>query len=136
MRIIDFITDNTDRHLGNFGFIYDVDSLKFIGPAPIFDNGTSLFGDCVEIPSIQEEDLENSAKQLMSKIRHPEKVSFDLKNVSDVKDMIIDIYTTSSFSTDKASKLADLVYRKLVIVQAELEKQIEKDLQKEEELER
>ena len=35
--------ENTDRHYGNFGFIRDVNTLKFIGPAPIFDNGTSLW---------------------------------------------------------------------------------------------
>lgn len=40
---IDFLIENTDRHYGNFGFIRDVNTLKFIGPAPIFDNGTSLW---------------------------------------------------------------------------------------------
>lgn len=40
---IDFIIENTDRHFGNFGFIRDVNTLKFIGPAPIFDSGTSLW---------------------------------------------------------------------------------------------
>lgn len=45
LMIIDFIIENTDRHYGNFGFIRDVDTLKFIGPAPIFDSGTSLWCD-------------------------------------------------------------------------------------------
>lgn len=42
---IDFIIENTDRHYGNFGFIRDVNTLKFIGPAPVFDSGTSLWCD-------------------------------------------------------------------------------------------
>ncbi len=40
---IDFLIENTDRHYGNFGFIRDVNTLKFLGAAPIFDNGTSLW---------------------------------------------------------------------------------------------
>ena len=40
---IDFLIENTDRHYGNFGFIRDVNTLEFIGAAPIFDNGTSLW---------------------------------------------------------------------------------------------
>ena len=40
---IDFLIENTDRHYGNFGFIRDVNTLEFIGPAPIFDSGTSMW---------------------------------------------------------------------------------------------
>lgn len=50
MDCFDYIIGNTDRHLGNFGFIYNIKDNKFTGPAPIFDNGTSLFGDGKEVP--------------------------------------------------------------------------------------
>lgn len=40
---VDFLIENTDRHYGNFGFIRNVETLKFIGAAPVFDNGTSLW---------------------------------------------------------------------------------------------
>lgn len=43
MLLVDYIIQNTDRHLGNFGFIRDVQSGKFIGPAPLFDNGTAFW---------------------------------------------------------------------------------------------
>lgn len=33
---------NEDRHLNNFGIIRDVNTLKWIDVAPIFDNGQSL----------------------------------------------------------------------------------------------
>jgi hypothetical protein len=39
----DYLILNTDRHLNNFGFIRDVNTLEFLGPAPIYDNGTSLW---------------------------------------------------------------------------------------------
>lgn len=40
---VDYILANQDRHLSNFGFLRDVDTLKILGPAPLFDNGTSLW---------------------------------------------------------------------------------------------
>lgn len=43
MMLFDYLIENSDRHFGNFGFIRDVNTLKFIGPAPLFDNGTSLW---------------------------------------------------------------------------------------------
>ena len=42
MYILDFIIMNEDRHLNNFGIIRDVNTLKWIDIAPIFDNGQSL----------------------------------------------------------------------------------------------
>lgn len=42
MIVCDYILANIDRHWGNFGAIRDVNTLKFIGLAPLFDNGTSL----------------------------------------------------------------------------------------------
>lgn len=42
MYILDFLIMNEDRHLNNFGIIRDVNTLKWISTAPIFDNGQSL----------------------------------------------------------------------------------------------
>lgn len=39
----DALIFNTDRHLGNFGYLVDNDKNEIIGPAPIFDNGYGLF---------------------------------------------------------------------------------------------
>lgn len=41
--LTDFILTNTDRHLNNFGVLRDTNTLKFIGMAPIFDSGNSMF---------------------------------------------------------------------------------------------
>ncbi|MCR4648334.1 MAG: hypothetical protein K5776_04565, partial [Lachnospiraceae bacterium] len=38
-----FIMTEFDRHLSNIAFLRDADSLKFIGLAPIFDSGGSMF---------------------------------------------------------------------------------------------
>ncbi len=42
MFILDFLIMNEDRHLNNFGIIRDVNTLKWLDVAPIFDNGQSL----------------------------------------------------------------------------------------------
>lgn len=43
----DFLIANTDRHFGNFGAVRNVDTLTWLGAAPIFDSGTSLWHDQV-----------------------------------------------------------------------------------------
>ena len=45
MIAFDYLICNQDRHLGNFGFLRNVDSGLFIGPAPLFDNGNALWFD-------------------------------------------------------------------------------------------
>lgn len=41
--LTDFVLTNTDRHYSNFGVLRDSESLKFLGLAPIFDSGNSMF---------------------------------------------------------------------------------------------
>ncbi len=48
MLIFDIIILNTDRHFGNFGLLIDNKTNKIVKPAPIFDNGLSLFYDAMD----------------------------------------------------------------------------------------
>lgn len=43
MLVFDALIYNEDRHFGNFGVLRDNHSGQIIAPAPIFDNGLSLF---------------------------------------------------------------------------------------------
>lgn len=43
MLTVDFIIANEDRHTNNFGVIRNAESLEYMGMAPIYDNGTSLW---------------------------------------------------------------------------------------------
>ena len=43
MNILDYITANTDRHYGNFGFLRNAETLEWIGNAPNFDTGNAMF---------------------------------------------------------------------------------------------
>lgn len=47
MFVLDFIIANTDRHFNNFGFIRNADTTEWIGLAPVFDSGTSMFHDYI-----------------------------------------------------------------------------------------
>jgi len=53
MLIFDVLILNTDRHFGNFGLLVDNKKNRIVKPAPIFDNGLSLFADALD------DDLEN-----------------------------------------------------------------------------
>ncbi len=52
MYILDFLIMNEDRHLNNFGIIRDVNTLKWLDVAPIFDNGMAL-----NVPYYDEEEV-------------------------------------------------------------------------------
>ena len=43
MLLFDAVICNTDRHLGNFGFLIDNATNEIVAPAPLFDHGNSLF---------------------------------------------------------------------------------------------
>ena len=49
--VVDFLMANEDRHWKNFGLLRDAKTMNYIGPAPIFDTGTSL-GCLWDIPNI------------------------------------------------------------------------------------
>ncbi len=51
MFFFDALICNTDRHLGNFGYLIDNETNEVIGPAPIFDNGYGLFSLALDRPS-------------------------------------------------------------------------------------
>ena len=53
--VFDALVCNTDRHLTNIGYLYDSRSGAMAGPAPIFDNGRSLF------PNVATEQLGDAA---------------------------------------------------------------------------
>ena len=45
MMVLDYLIGNEDRHQNNFGVVRNAETLEYIGAAPIFDSGTSLWFD-------------------------------------------------------------------------------------------
>lgn len=70
MLIFDCIIFNEDRHFGNFGVLINNENNKIIGPAPIFDNGNSLFYYATE------KDLEDLEKYSKSRT-NPYGITYD-----------------------------------------------------------
>jgi len=51
MIALDYIIANEDRHYNNFGFIRNPQTLEWLGTAPIFDSGTSLWYNTARVGS-------------------------------------------------------------------------------------
>ena len=58
LMVFDSLIANQDRHLGNFGMIVDNNTGEILRPAPIFDNGASIFN------TICENDFNNIEKSI------------------------------------------------------------------------
>lgn len=72
LMLFDALIYNTDRHLGNFGMLFDNEDNAFIKPAPIFDNGLCIFN------FLMESDLKNIAEALKDKTSSFD-IPFDLQ---------------------------------------------------------
>ena len=62
MLLLDSIIVNFDRHEGNYGFIFDTDSLDIVCMAPIFDNDCSLG----PYTSLQDTDINKAYQELIT----------------------------------------------------------------------
>ena len=83
MYILDFLIMNEDRHLNNFGIIRDVNTLKWLDVAPIFDNGQSL-----NIEYYDEEELHISGEgKLFYEVKPFDEI---IKIVKDIKKINVD----------------------------------------------
>ena len=51
MLVFDYVLGNRDRHWNNFGFVYDARTMRPLRIAPIYDNGSSLWSDVLELSS-------------------------------------------------------------------------------------
>lgn len=65
MFFIDYIVANKDRHYRNFGFLRDSQSLKWIGLAPVYDTGNSLFEGLADIDL--HDNFFNNSKNILAK---------------------------------------------------------------------
>jgi hypothetical protein len=51
MMALDYIIANEDRHYNNFGFIRNAETLEWLGAAPVYDSGTSLWHNTLRVGS-------------------------------------------------------------------------------------
>lgn len=54
MLVLDYIISNEDRHYNNFGFIRNAKTLEWLGLAPVYDSGTSLWYSTMRVGSVRD----------------------------------------------------------------------------------
>jgi len=122
MILLDVIIVNTDRHFGNFGLLIENKSNTIVKPAPIFDNGLSLFYDALD------DDLEDVDAYANTKI---------MKNAGDfvefIRPLIRDkekkkLIKLSNFKFTKHSTY-NLPAKRLKIIEAFIQRRVKKLLE-------
>ena len=134
MYILDFLIMNEDRHLNNFGIIRDVNTLKWVSVAPIFDNGQSL-----NIEYYDEEELHISGEgKLFYEVKPFDEI---IKVVKDIKridvnkldglvewfdDLLHEYQHLTGYSDTRINRLCILLNRQI----NKLKRLVEKNLKK------
>lgn len=104
--LTDFIISNNDEHLSNFGILRNSETFEYLGPAPIFDSGNSMFYNESNILFSRAELLErktnsfyNSEEKMLKNVKN--------KNIVDLSLLpkhadVIDLYVASGVPEEKA----------------------------------
>lgn len=111
MIVLDYIIRNEDRHYRNFGLIRNVETLKYIGVAPIFDSGTSLLLDTATEDIIKNcVDKDSPSKPF--KFTHDRQIQlisnptrFDLTKLHGIDDEIYKVLKTGSVISEARIEL-------------------------------
>jgi len=111
----DFVLTNTDRHLNNFGVLRNANTLEFIGMAPIFDSGNSMFWQNPRLPAhsdltdITVNSFRNTEKRMLQLVRN--------KGVLDLSKLPTEEELRAIYEMDKLIPYVDpilLGYRKKI----------------------
>ena len=113
--VVDSLCFNQDRHSGNYGVLFDNDTMKIIGMSPVFDLNLSM------LPYVEMQEFENIGDKLFS---YAPKLGNDFTRIGQIamndviRDRLKDI-TDFSFSfrgdskfTEKRVKLLEEIVRK------------------------
>ncbi len=85
--LIDNLTGNEDRHLNNIAFIRDINTLKFLGPAPLFDCGNAYWSSGQINQAVKSKTFGDVEKNVVKKMKKKCDLSF-LKNNFDCEKII------------------------------------------------
>ena len=123
MYILDFLIMNEDRHLNNFGIVRDVNTLKWLDVAPIFDNGMAL-----NIEYYDEEEVVISGcgrlfyevktfDEIIKLVENPKRIDISkLDGVVEEFDLLLHKYQYLNHMSDKR------IYRLCVLLQKQINK--------------
>ncbi len=116
MLVLDYLIANQDRHKGNFGAIRNVETMDFVGFAPIFDCGTSLRYDTPDIYIDPDLNVESQPfcsfhDEQIQLVQHPEHFDFNvLQGLSEEICVLFEDERAKAYiSTDRAEKIIAVV---------------------------
>lgn len=123
MILLDYIIANEDRHLNNFGLLRDAVSLEWLTTAPLFDCGTSLWYNTVEIridPTDPDLPCKPFRKTHDEQIRLIRDVSrFDMTGLDGIETEVMEILTSSpDISESRAEILCNALRTRISGVRA------------------
>ena len=117
--LTDFVITNTDEHLNNFGILRDVNTLKFVKPAPIYDSGNSMFYK-ESANAMLPKRYELLRNEIVSFHNSEEKMLKHVKNRSIVDinslpspDEVTEIYISNGINAQKAGFIASCYQKKI-----------------------
>ncbi len=105
MIFIDNATGNEDRNLGNIGFIRDVNTLKFLGPAPLYDSGNAYWSTKKINDTVKSKMFGDVEKDLFKKLKKECDFESILKTGAFIK--LIDTYP--AISDEKKANLISAI---------------------------
>jgi hypothetical protein len=109
MLTLDYIISNEDRHYNNYGAIRNAETLEWLGLAPVYDSGTSLWHTTPYIGSVT--NCKPFKKTHNDQIKLVKDLSwFDIDVLNGINDEIIEILSESKkIDTDRSKRLAGII---------------------------
>lgn len=108
MIFVDSITGNEDRNLSNIGFIRDMKTMKYIGPAPIYDSGNAYY----QTANVENDNRSKLFGESELEIVKKMKKEIDLSVLKQYKDYAHFIWTYPNITKDKKENLVNVIKRR------------------------
>jgi len=117
MLTLDYIIANEDRHYNNFGFLRNAESLEWMGFAPIYDSGTSLWYNTQKVGAIV--DAKPFKKKHDEQIKLVQSLNwFKYDALKDIATYCIETFARSStIANDRAEAIGNAVMHRAGIVE-------------------
>ena len=117
MLTLDYIIANEDRHYNNFGFLRNADTLEWLGLAPIFDSGTSLWHNARHIGSLVEsKPFKKTHAEQMSLVRNLKWFDYDALRGIDLECSEI-LAKSSDIEPERCRAIANAVFERSGMVE-------------------
>ena len=122
MIVLDFLIGNEDRHFNNFGLIRNAVTLEWIGVAPIFDCGTSLWHDTQEglvkpiSPNLPAKPFKKTHREQIKLVK--DFLWLDMKKLYGMEDEMEEILSLSAFiSKERREVLCDAFSQRVKLLE-------------------